>query len=419
MNVPTTFSYQHTEYSFEVECRFRLAKINEDIENCQDYYDSDPNGSRLAIADGATQSFYSGLWARILCGTYCLWPDTISPQNWVKWHESAQASWGKEVNNKLKILKATGKPSWIECQNGLNLKKDAFSTFVGMSLSNGYIRGICIGDSYAMLVRLTTSTQEQDAQTRSVSIIRLFPGTWQHLFGSRTTGLSSYKQDHPHMPEFFDIPIPDDSKSYRILLMTDALAEYTLKMESKGATFISKLLSLASESQFIECISECRKNGLANDDISLIVTRISSRCGVSHQPSTPSELTIGELEKRSCMSDRTATANKLAAPRGSSQELLPALPSSSDSTSIVASNDTAHPQSAGDPADQQLYSDSSSVVNDKLSTVNGNLPKLSSQVISEEPYQSTASGSDAGILSKISFEIKKKIETMISIFSLS
>lgn len=415
MNAPTTSSQPYSEYSFQIGACFRLEKINEGIDSCQDYCDYDPKGLRICISDGATQSFYSGLWSHILCTTYCLWPNAISPQNWFSWHQSAQEVWAKEVHNKLQILKTTGKPSWIECQNGLKLKKEAFATFVGISVDSGYIRGMCIGDSYAMLVRLIPDPHKPDAESRQASIIRLFPGTWQHSFGSQTNGLSSYKQGNPHLPEFFDIPIPDDSESYRILLMTDALAEYTLKMESKGLAFITKLLSLNSEIEFAECISECRINGLANDDTSLLIAKIISQSDLLHLSEHLSDLNDGILEHPSSLLESSKPDNSLIPLSGSSLQSLPALPSSNDQIAVDHINTSALLAADVTSLDPQLGLDIPSAVNSKSNNVNRDLPTLSSQDTLEESEKYRSSGSNSGIVRKISFEItkaKKKVQDL-------
>lgn len=415
MNTPETSLSHHAEYSFKVEGCFRLAKINERIDNCQDYCLSDSNGLRIAISDGATQSFYSGLWSHILCDTYCSWPDLISPQNWFTWHETAQALWSKEIIKKLEILKTAGKPSWIECQNGLQLKREAFATFVGISVSSGYIHGICIGDSYAMLVRLKPASQKQDTQTRLASIDRIFPGKWEHSFSSRTIGLSSYKQDHPHMPEFFDIPIPNNNDSYRILLMTDALAEYTLKLESDGLPFISRLISLASESRFAEYIAECRKHGLANDDTSLLVAKIVSKSALLDQPDSYGGLTCGVLEQPNGSSEESTTYAALPALAVSSPQLLPALPDPKHPEPTVHGNNLVLPPSSNNSADLQTLPDSSSVVNERLGVQYESQLPSSSPAPFDETGQNMISGSNPRIVSNISFQIQKSKKKILSL----
>jgi hypothetical protein len=266
---------------FKAHGCYKVSKIKEQYSDCQDSYDLSTEGSRVAISDGATQSFYSGLWSQILCRQYCSWPNLISQSQWTEWSDVARAQWLEQVNEKLEELKKAGKPSWIECLNGIKLKKDAFATFIGISLEDSYLHGICIGDSCAMLVKLAPMDLDSKGCQEDHSIIRIFPGLWQHSFDSRTTGLSSYNSEINHNPEFFDIPVPADKDDYRILLMTDALAHYVIDMESKGTSIINSLISLGTPEEFAQYIDECRETGLANDDTTLIIVEIADNADSS------------------------------------------------------------------------------------------------------------------------------------------
>jgi hypothetical protein len=278
---PEAVSTKRQANSFKVHGCYKVSKIKEKYSDCQDSYSLSTESTRVAISDGATQSFYSGLWSQILCDLYCSWPNPISHSQWNEWNEFARAQWIDEVNIKLGELKESGKPSWIECLNGIKLKKDAFATFIGISLDDLYLHGICIGDSCAILVRITKEDPTKEACCEAPSIIRIFPGLWQHSFDSRTTGLSSYNSDFHHLPEFFRIPIPVEKNDYRILLMTDALAHYVIDMEGKGLSILSSLLSLSTQEEFAQYIDISREAGLANDDTTLVVVEISDTADFS------------------------------------------------------------------------------------------------------------------------------------------
>lgn len=260
---------------FKAHGCYKVSKIKEKDSDCQDSYSLSTERSRVAISDGATQSFYSGLWSQILCNLYCSWPKLISHSQWNDWSDAARTQWIEEVNNKLDELKESGKPSWIECLNGIKLKKDAFATFIGISLDDSYLHGICIGDSCAMLVRITKEDPDKEECRESPSVIRILPGLWRHSFDSRTSGLSSYNSELHHLPEFFDIPVPVDKNNYRILLMTDALAHYVIDMEERGMSVVNHLLTLGTQEEFARYVDRCRETGLANDDTTLVVVEIT------------------------------------------------------------------------------------------------------------------------------------------------
>jgi hypothetical protein len=272
---PEAASTERPAYIFKAHGCYKVSKIKESPSDCQDSYSLSTERSRVAISDGATQSFYSGLWSQILCNLYCSWPKLISHSQWNDWNDAARSQWIEEVNNKLEELKEAGKPSWIECLNGIKLKKDAFATFIGISLEGSYLHGICIGDSCAMLVRITKKDPDKEECCESPSVIRILPGLWQHSFDSRTSGLSSYNSDLHHLPEFFGIPVPVDKNNFRILLMTDALAHYVIDMEKRGVSVVNHLLSLSTQEEFARYVDRCRETGLANDDTTLVVIEIT------------------------------------------------------------------------------------------------------------------------------------------------
>jgi hypothetical protein len=271
-------------YEFSVHASYKMSKINENFSDCQDCYGFSTDNLGIAISDGATQSFYSGPWAEILCNSYCSRPKPLTPQCWKDWLSKAQNEWIHHIKQKLGELREAGKPSWIECLNGLEMKKDAFATFIGMHLEGLYIRGIAIGDSCGLLIKHSRIDSTDVAQSDRFTIVRAFPGLWKHSFSNNTIGLPSYPKSTAHAPEFFDVPVPQDGESYLVVLATDALAEYIFKKESEGDSIIFDLLTLKSEEKFFEYVTTARNQGLANDDTTLVVASITRRVPDNESP---------------------------------------------------------------------------------------------------------------------------------------
>lgn len=382
---------------FKAHGCYKVSKIKEKDSDCQDSYSLSTDRSRVAISDGATQSFYSGLWSQILCNLYCSWPKLISHSQWSDWNDAARAQWIEEVNLKLGELKDSGKPSWIECLNGIKLKKDAFATFIGISLENSYLHGICIGDSCAMLVKQSPIDPDSEGYQGDYSIIRIFPGLWQHSFDSRTTGLSSYNSESNHLPEFFHIPVPAGKEDYRILLMTDALAHYVIDMEHRGMSIISSLMSLSTEEEFTQYIDECRKTGLANDDATLVIVEITDSANSS------------ELEKEQGGIDHTTslTTHDLQA----SEELVDAVKESSIRHSLqpsvnplplaLPSSSLKSPENRSTDSDVHIEHESSPLSQAHISTDAPKHQLQSENEISDQDivgYQSPLDKTDAKVL---------------------
>ena len=164
--------------------------------------------------------------------------------------------------------------SWIECSNGLSLKKPAYATFLGFSIENDYLKGISIGDSLAFLLKVNNAGDDL-SETQITSIERIFPGLWSPNFSNRTEGLSSYNTDTEHKPEFFEIPIRASvDSSIWMLMMSDALASYSYEAERKGSSILSDLVQLSSPAQFEQFVNELRANGMGNDDTSLLCIQV-------------------------------------------------------------------------------------------------------------------------------------------------
>ena len=251
-----------------------LPKRNEHLSDCQDSTGADAHSGRFCISDGATQSFFSNLWSQELCNSFCASASVVNSSNWREWLEAAQVNWHQLVTDRCASLQLEKKVSWIECSNGLSLKKPAYATFLGFSIENDYLKGISIGDSFAFLLKVKNVGNDLPVN-QITTIERIFPGLWNPIFSNRTEGLSSYTADTDHKPEFFEIPIcPSVDSAIWILMMSDALASYTCDAEHKGSSILSDLVQLSSPAQFEQFVGELRANGMGDDDTSLLCIQV-------------------------------------------------------------------------------------------------------------------------------------------------
>ena len=74
----------------------RTHKEMETISGCQDNFSYNEAKNCFAIADGATQSFYSSIWSKLLVDYFCENPQ-IDKNNWQEWLELIQQKWLEEV----------------------------------------------------------------------------------------------------------------------------------------------------------------------------------------------------------------------------------------------------------------------------------------------------------------------------------
>lgn len=251
-----------------------LPKINEDLSDCQDSTGVNLENGRFCLSDGATQSFFPKLWSQELCDSYCNIESVVNHSNWLDWLSQAQRKWRDLVFDRCSSLQIQKKISWIECSNGLALKRPAYATFLGFSIEEDFIKGVSIGDSYAFLVRIYTE-KVSSPQRSGVILERIIPGLWRPDFSNRTEGLCSYAEIYDSKPEFFGIPIKcSDDSQLVILIMSDALASYALAAQYRDESILPVLAEMTSSDQFETLVTHLRSIGLANDDTSLLSIQV-------------------------------------------------------------------------------------------------------------------------------------------------
>src|SRR5437016_4924411 len=72
-----------------LDCRvFQLPKAGHRPEECEDAFALDPERGRFALADGASESFAAGDWARRLVAGF-----VAHAGPWSRWRQKARADW--------------------------------------------------------------------------------------------------------------------------------------------------------------------------------------------------------------------------------------------------------------------------------------------------------------------------------------
>jgi hypothetical protein len=241
-------------------CAFWLQKDGNSAEEYEDAFAVDQREMapglvlRLAIADGATETLFSGLWARLLADAYC--NGELTTLRFDASLASLQNEWSRQVG--------TNSETWYgERKASLG----ASSTFLGLSVSQesgdskqrGEWRAIAVGDSCLF-------------QIRDNNLIAAFPNTKSSQFDSRPFLLSSNPQGN--------MPLSDAMANHRgsweagdeFFLMTDAVAQWFLAAFEQGRSPWRDIRGHATtEDEFVRWISNTRKQGsLRNDDVTLV-----------------------------------------------------------------------------------------------------------------------------------------------------
>lgn len=245
----------------------RTHKEMETISGCQDNFSCNEAKNCFAIADGATQSFYSSIWSKLLVDYFCENPQ-IDKNNWQEWLELIQQKWLEEVRAELEKAKSGNNFAWIEIYNGLERSKSATSTFIGLQFIENQAKISIVGDSCLFIFQ-----GNQLIQTYLLKKSTNFndrPG----YFGSRSKNNDDYE------PEFLDIELKYKQHSDKLyfVLATDALAEYIFKYTEQQRDILTTLLTINSEQEFENFVKSARHNGtikMKNDDVTLMILEVS------------------------------------------------------------------------------------------------------------------------------------------------
>ena len=245
----------------------RTHKEMETISGCQDNFSYNEAKNCFAIADGATQSFYSSIWSKLLVDYFCENPQ-IDKNNWQEWLELIQQKWLEEVRAELEKAKSGNNFAWIEIYNGLERSKSATSTFIGLQFIENQAKISIVGDSCLFIFQ-----GNQLIQTYLLKKSTNFndrPG----YFGSRSKNNDDYE------PEFLDIELKYKQHSDKLyfVLATDALAEYIFKYTEQQRDILTTLLTINSEQEFENFVKSARQDGtikMKNDDVTLMILEVS------------------------------------------------------------------------------------------------------------------------------------------------
>ncbi len=195
---------------------------------------------RFAIADGASESSFAGTWADLLVKGY-----TAQAGPWNSWLTAARQTWHERFKER--------DFSWYAEEKFL---AGAEATFLGLRFKGQRWRAVAIGDCCLFHLRGNNSCQAFPVRHAGAF------GNQPDLIGSRPAA-KKIKRLH-WRGNWHD--------QDRMLLMTDALAQWFLqKMASREQPWL-QLLSLHSQKAFEDWVEINRKaKQLRNDDVTFIL----------------------------------------------------------------------------------------------------------------------------------------------------
>ena len=196
-----------------IHCRsFRVPRRGHRVEECEDAFAVAVERGRFAVADGAGESAYSGLWARMLAEEFVRGGEEQSP--WPGWIVPLQQRWADAVR-----LPPGAEPLPWYLEERFN--DGAFATFLGVVVDEGNWQALAVGDSCLFHIR--------DGAMRLA-----FPLTHSGQFGNSPWLIGSRTATD-------EVPLRrglrasgDHQPGDRLLLMTDALLRWFLHAVEVG-----------------------------------------------------------------------------------------------------------------------------------------------------------------------------------------
>jgi Protein phosphatase 2C len=225
-------------------------KHGQSFEEFEDACASNLSLGRFAVADGATESSYAGLWARLLVDGFV---DGASPHpdSWDSWLPALQSRWESEVGQRPLAWYAE-----IKWQQG------AFATFLGLLVEPPRWRALAVGDSCLFHIR-DQKLHNAFPLRRSCEF-----GCSPWLIGSRGFTREVMAMREVRLEGEFG---PGD----RLWLMTDALAQwflYGIETGERPWELLENLLTAPdAAADFRSWIQRLRAAArIRNDDVTLM-----------------------------------------------------------------------------------------------------------------------------------------------------
>ncbi len=234
---------------------FWMPRLGHSRDEYEDAFASEPASGRYAIADGASEGAFTGLWARLLVEGFVSTPQIELPR-WPAALAALQAEWSAQ-------LQGRELPWYGEKQ----VAQGAFATFLGLIVDDGgeaphRWRAIAVGDSCLF-------------HTRGHALLKVFPignseefGTNPRLLGSRMSAERATANAYHGEGSA--------AAGDRLWMMTDALAQWCLASHETGANPWREMEPLMTPEPtggpFEVWVDQLRTAGrLRNDDVTLLV----------------------------------------------------------------------------------------------------------------------------------------------------
>ncbi|MHB1709103.1 MAG: hypothetical protein ACYCT2_06495 [Thermoplasmataceae archaeon] len=235
---------------------YRLPKLGNSDEECEDAFSSNGSFSRMAIADGASDSIFSGVWASSLVDQFALIEGRLYDDKGQVLNQlitAARNSWYDRINWKKLSLFVKNKAI-----------KGSFSTFLGVEIEKtpeGYI-------TYASAVGDSCLITKNDGAIHSVpiNVPSDFNSTPQLIWSGYGAPFSrEFKWKKPVMQKFaFNF-----AEGSTFMLATDALSKWMLEHRKDSW---ETLINAENPGAYFDLLR--KRKEMRNDDVTLAIVTL-------------------------------------------------------------------------------------------------------------------------------------------------
>jgi hypothetical protein len=220
-------------------------------ESNEDCFEIDLSKGRLAVSDGASESFDSKTWARLLVSEF-----VRNPAINVDWLENVVLEYNKQYD--LATL------SWSK---RASFDRGSFATLIGVEYfrEKNTLDVITIGDSMCAFIEGGVLSK-----TFPYSLFEEFQQRPELLCTKREN--NDFVQDNTFYTKHVTSLTVYPERETHLLLMTDALAEWALRQEAEGVPKWRELLDMRSQEDLQELVLiEREEKRMRIDDVTLVV----------------------------------------------------------------------------------------------------------------------------------------------------
>jgi hypothetical protein len=228
--------------------QFLLPKEDQDLTECEDAIGINEALQRFAVADGATEAFDAGNWARRLVRNWATRNGILNKEEFWQW-----------LTEEGQSLSDSWKGQQLSWYSEAKQRSGSFAAFVGVEFAaNGNWTAIALGDCCLI-------------QLRAEEIVESFPLSKSTEFGTAPVLAPSLTVANSHALDKVVIKSGTISPGDELLLLSDAIAAWFLQGGTEIRAHFSQLIANGNNGPLREFLEQQRSLGhLKNDDIAIV-----------------------------------------------------------------------------------------------------------------------------------------------------